>query len=441
MAHQFCIPGKVSLSATIHNPRTPLRKFGIVTNSTILNIIIAEGITREITTVDSSNYDIVIIGGGIIGLSVAHTIPSIYNRVAIVDPSPGKGTTWVAAGMLAAVTEAYYGEDMNLNLNMASAKLWKSFAGELSEKSGIDIGYRQVGTLVVAGDNDDRSYIKELYDYQRGLKLNVEWLSAAEARELVPQLAPSVRGAMLAVDDYQVDPRLVIKALMKLATDRNYSFLATRATSINAASKKSSGGNSENGFDVTLESGDELHAGRVIVCTGPWTSQLKGIPRSITSAVRPVKGEIVRVAAPDPSLLPAHTIRGITNGRSIYMVPRADGTLVIGATMEEKGFDTAVRSGAVFELLRDARALLPIVTELSFQETIAGLRPATPDNGPIIGSVGDDNGLIVAAGHYRNGILLTPITAMAVSALVQSDEGQLPKEVIPFSPMRLEKSA
>ncbi len=412
-----------------------MRKFATAANSSILENIITE---------EDSNYDIVIIGGGIIGLSVAYSMPETYEKVAVVDPFPGKGTSWVAAGMLAAVTEAYYGEELELQINMASANLWKPFARELAEQSGIDIGYRQVGTLVVAGGNDDRSYIRELYDYQAGLKLNVEWLSASEVRELVPQLAPSVRGAMLAADDYQVDPRLVVEALMQVGAGRGYSFLPDRAISISPDSKKGSGGNHgnlSNGFNVTLESGNDLHAGKVIVCTGPWTSQLKGLPRAISSAVRPVKGEIVRLSTTDPSLLPAHTIRGITNGRSIYMVPRADGTLVIGATMEEKGFDTVVRSGAVFELLRDARALLPVAAELSFQEAIAGLRPATPDNGPIIGRIDESGGLIVAAGHYRNGILLAPFTAMAVNALIQSDETRVPKEVMPFSPSRLENIA
>ncbi len=368
-------------------------------------------------------------------------MPDVYEKVAIVDPSPGKGTSWVAAGMLAAVTEAYYGEELELHLNMAAANLWKSFAETLSEKSGIDIGYRQVGTLVVAGGNDDRSYIRELYDYQTSLKLNVEWLSASEVRELVPQLAPSVRGAMLAADDYQVDPRLVVKALTQIITAKGYSLLPTRATSVISDSKGNSRGSAGNSFRIILEAGNDLHADKIIVCTGPWISQLNGLPRFVSSAVRPVKGEIVRLAAFDSSLLPAHTIRGITNGRSIYMVPRADGTLVIGATMEEKGFDTAVRSGAVFDLLRDARALLPITAELSFQETIAGLRPATPDNGPIVGSIDESGGLIVAAGHYRNGVLLAPITAVAVNALIQSDEKGVPQEVIPFSPSRLERIA
>ncbi len=410
----------------------PLGKIGTASNSTIIETIIAAY---------DSNYDIVIIGGGIIGLSVAYLMSDVYERVAIVDPSPGKGTSWVAAGMLAAVTEAYYGEELELHLNMAAANLWKSFAETLSEKSGIDIGYRQVGTLVVAGGNDDRSYIRELYDYQTSLKLNVEWLSASEVRELVPQLAPSVRGAMLAADDYQVDPRLVVKALTQIVTAKGYSFLPTRATSVISDSKDTSRDSTGNSFHITLESGNDLHANKIIVCTGPWTSQLNGLPRCISSAVRPVKGEIIRLATLDPSLLPAHTIRGITNGHSIYMVPRADGTLVIGATMEEKGFDTAVRSGAVFDLLRDARALLPITAELSFQETIAGLRPTTPDNGPIVGSIDESGGLVVAAGHYRNGVLLAPITAVAVNALIQSDEKGVPREIVPFSPSRLEKIA
>ncbi len=408
---------------------------------------------RTIISIAVKNeYSIAIVGGGIIGLSIAFTAVEPGSKVAIIDPAPGRGTTWVAAGMLAPVTEAYYGEEPELDLSLAAAARWPSFAEALEHESGCRIGYRQVGTMVVAADNDDRTFIKELYDFQANMGLDVQWLNPSEARELVPQLAPSTRGGLLARGDYQVDPRLVADALVKVAGDRTYDIIRASATSVEPVTTGD--------HSIKLDSGEYIKAEKVVLCTGAWTSQVPGIPEYISTAIRPVKGEIVRVSAPEPSRLPSHTVRAIAKGHSVYMVPRLDGTLVIGATMEEKGFDTSVRSGAVYELLRDAREILPVAGELSFDEAIAGLRPATPDNGPLIGYIdgigavgtssadsgsgagaghgrpGTGKSLIVAAGHYRNGVLLAPITAEAVKALLLGDVGNIPPEVLPFSPAR-----
>ncbi|MHB8263171.1 MAG: glycine oxidase ThiO [Acidimicrobiales bacterium] len=382
----------------------------------------------------TSEYDIAIAGGGIIGLSIAFMAIEAGRKVAIIDPAPGRGTTWVAAGMLAPVTEAYYGEEPELHLSLAASGRWPSFAEALKQESGHDLGYRQVGTMVVAADNDDRTFIRNLFEFQESMQLDVQWLKPSEARELVPQLASSTRGGLLARGDYQVDPRLVADALIKVSNDRGYEFVHASATSVEPAK--------ETGYTIRLDTGDNLRADKVVLSTGAWTSQVSGIPDYVSTAIRPVKGEIVRVSAPEPSLLPSHTVRAIAKGRSVYMVPRLDGSLVIGATMEEKGFDTQVRSGAVYELLRDAREILPLVSELSFSETLAGLRPATSDNGPLIGRIdaqdsNDGEGtLVVAAGHYRNGVLLAPITAEAVKVLLQGGSEGLPPEVLPFSPAR-----
>ncbi|MEP6464012.1 MAG: glycine oxidase ThiO [Frankiaceae bacterium] len=361
--------------------------------------------------VTNGSRDVVVVGGGPIGLAVAWRAAQRGLSATVVDPSPGGGASWIAAGMLAAITEAHYGEERLLALNLDSARRYPAFVAELEGASGVDVGYATAGTLVVAADAGDRAVVADLHAYQRRLGLASELLTGREVRALEPMLAPTVRGGLLVASDHSVNPRRLTEALRVAAERLDVTIVAERATEAGAKT-------------VRLADGSTLAAGEVVVAAGAWSPALTGLPG------RPVKGHVVRLRGQG---FLRHTIRGVVAGSQVYVVPRADGEVVIGATMEELGFDTTVRAGGVYELLRDARAILPGITELEFVEAGAGLRPGSPDNAPIIGRLAD--GRIVATGHYRNGILLTPVTADAIADLLGN--GSLPAGMEPFTPDRL----
>jgi glycine oxidase len=338
--------------------------------------------------------DVVVIGGGVIGLALAWTAArSGAAQVTVVDAAPGSGASHVAAGMLAPVTEARWGEESLLSLNLASARAWPAFAASVEEASGLSVGFQQCGTLAVALDQGDRAELEELHRFQVELGLDSRWLSARAARELEPLLAPSIRGALLAGGDHQVDNRQLIAALLVACERAGVSFVREAATSLEVAEGRA-----------------------VVLAAGCRSASLA--PASLAPVqVRPVKGQILRLTGPtDPPLI-GRSVRAIVNGHSLYLVPRASGEIVVGATVEEQGFDRRVTAGAVYELLRDAQRVLPALAELELAESTAGLRPGTPDNLPIVGESGLP-GLILATGHGRNGFLLTPITAQIVAGVL-----------------------
>jgi glycine oxidase len=228
-------------------------------------------------------------------------------------------------------------------------------------------------------------------------------LTSREARALEPALSPDIRCGLLAASDHSIDNRRLADALITALAS---AVVHERVARVEVA----------NGFveGVILADGQRLNAPTVVIAAGPWSPRIDGVPEVDRPAVRPVKGEILRLRTRGEIELPTRSIRGFANGHEIYLVPRHDGELVVGATVEERGFDTTVRAGAVRELLRDARAILPLIDELELVEAIAGLRPGSPDNRPLIGPT-TTNGLFVATGHYRNGVLLAPITADLVA--------------------------
>jgi glycine oxidase len=371
---------------------------------------------------------VVVVGGGTIGLAAAWKIAVRGLTVAVVDPEPGSGASWVAAGMLAPVSEVHHGEEPLLALTLASARLWPAFANDLSEAVGRPIGYRASGTLVVAADDGDRAWTEELFAFQRQLGLHVEWLTGRRARHFEPSIAPGVRAAIWVAGDHQVDNRLLVGALLDAATATGVAVHRERAAALETSRGAVSG--------VRLAGGTTLGASSVVLAAGSWSGQLAGLPEGAVPVVRPVKGQILRLAPCERAPVLTRTVRGIVHGASVYIVPRENGDVVVGATVEERGFDTTVTAGAVYELLRDAHRVVPGITEMVLAECAAGLRPGSPDNAPIVGRpavVGVD-GLVVATGHYRQGILLTPLTAAAVAALVTGDEP--PAEIAPFGPGR-----
>lgn len=373
----------------------------------------------------SRKPDVVVIGGGVIGLAVAWRAAQAGLAVTVADDNPAGGASHAAAGMLCPVTEAHYGEEALLALNLASARQWPGFAAELEEASGGRVGYRDEGTLAVAFDNDDLRALDDLHRYHVELGLAGERLTARECRSREPLLSPRLRGGVLVTSDHQVDSRAVTATLLTATSRARVVLHRERVAELVVAGGRATG--------VRLAGGEEVSAGAVVLAAGCWSATLPGLPTTAIPPVRPVKGQILRLRGPaDPPLL-SHSVRGLRQGRSVYLVPRSDGRIVVGASVEEKGFDTTVTAGAVRELLEDAGELVPALAELELVEAIARLRPGTPDNAPLIGP-SSLPGLVVAAGHYRNGVLLTPVTAGAVAELLVT--GELPDVAAPFSPMR-----
>jgi glycine oxidase len=360
--------------------------------------------------------DAVVVGGGVIGLSAAWRLGQHGVSVTVVDPAPGSGASHAAAGMLAPVTEVHYGEQRALALALAAAKAYPDFVAELQDISGVEIGYRDCGTLAVATDGDDRAVLDDLAAFQGRLGLDVESLTGRECREIEPMLAPGVRGGIRVAGDHQVDNRRLVAALL-IAIERTG--VAVRRSAANEVTSTC----------VRLSDDTSIEAATVVVAAGCWSSRLVDVP------VRPVKGQILRLHAPTPFI--STNVRALVHGSSIYVVPRRGGELVIGATMEEQGYDVTVTAGAVYELLRDAHTVLPGISELALVETYAGLRPGSPDNAPLVGRL--DNAVVVATGHGRNGVLLAPVTADAVTGLVTT--GHAPDLFAGFGPERFVRSA
>ncbi|MFF1697277.1 glycine oxidase ThiO [Streptomyces sp. NPDC058257] len=370
--------------------------------------------------------DVVVIGGGIIGLVTAWRAAQRGLSTAVVDPEPGGGAAQVAAGMLAAVTELHYGEQTLLGLNLASARRYPEFAAELAEASGRDVGYRACGTLAVALDSDDRAHLRELHALQERSGLTSEWLSGRECRRLEPMLAPGVRGGLRVDGDHQIDPRRLAAALLVACERAGVIFHRAWAERLTVAGDRATG--------VVLADGTALEAGQTVLAAGSLSGRLAGVPEGVLPPVRPVKGQVLRLTVPEryaPFL--SRTVRAVVRGSHVYLVPRENGELVVGATSEELGWDTTVTAGGVYELLRDAHELVPGITELPLTETRAGLRPGSPDNAPLLGPTALP-GLQLATGHYRNGVLLTPVTGEVLAHALTT--GELPDEARGFTPLR-----
>jgi glycine oxidase len=318
--------------------------------------------------------------------------------------------------MLAPITEADFGEEGPLRLNLAARERWPAFAAELEEVTGRPTGYRDSGALVVAADRDDAEALRRLHDFQRSLGLGSEWLPPSRCRALEPGLSPRIAGGILAPQDGSVDPRATIGALAAAAEEVE---LGVEVQAIE-----------HDGSAVTgvRTSAGTVDCEQVVVAAGPWSAALA--PLGDGPPVRPVKGQIIelrtRGAMPEPFERLLRTPR-------CYLVARGDGRMVLGATVEEQGFDTAVTADGVFRLLEAAWEVLPEVGELELVGARAGLRPATPDNAPVVGR-GELDGLIWATGHWRNGVLLAPVTGDAVAALLAGED--VPEEFHSSSPGR-----
>ena len=371
----------------------------------------------------STRYDAVVIGAGLVGLACAWRAGKRGLSVLVVDraEAPAAGSSGVAAGMLAPVTEADFGEEALLRVNLAGRERWPAFAAELEERTGLSTGYRESGALVVAADRDDAEALRRLHEFQLSLGLEAEWLPPGRCRRLEPGLSPRIAGGILAHGDGQADPRATVSALAEVVEEIE---LGVEVEAIENERGRVTGVRTDAGV---------ISCNAVVVAAGAWSAAL--VPDGEGPPVRPVKGQILELRARAGMDAP---LERIVRTPRCYLLARGDGRVVLGATVEEQGFDTTVTAGGVYRLLEAAWEVLPEVGELELVEAHAGLRPGTPDNRAVVGP-GELEGLVWATGHWRNGVLLAPLTGDAVAELLA--EGSLPEDVAPLSPARFERGA
>ncbi len=364
---------------------------------------------------EDQRADAVIVGGGIIGMAIAWRARLQGMSVTLLERDVvGEGTSRVAAGMLAPVVEVEFGEAGRrlLDLGLRSAEIWPVFASELEAATGAQLGLMRTGTLLVARDEDDAGELERQLAFRESLGLVVSRLRPSQARDREPALAPTLRLALEVPEDHSVDPRLVLVALRQACESagvivREHSQVAR--IELDGAGRRATG--------VALQGGERVMADKVVLAAGPWSGAVDGLPSCARVPVRPVKGQLLRLRDPaGPGLL-----QRVVRFERGYVVPRADGRYVLGATVEERGFELTATAGGVYEMLRDAHELVPGISELEIEELSVGLRPGTLDNAPVIGPSAVE-GLIWATGHYRNGILLAPLTAALVTDLLVSSD-------------------
>lgn len=353
---------------------------------------------------------VTIVGGGVIGLAIGWRLAQAGCSVEVFDRGEaGHGASWAAAGMLAAGVETEPGEAALCRLTRLGLSRWPAFAAELETASGMAVDLRQEGTLEVALTRDDAAKLRHAAEFQRGQGVRLEWLTPAAAREKEPHLGPHLAAAVFSASDHQVDNRRVVQAL-------RHAYLAA-------------GGRLHEGVPVeAIEThGDRASGARVdgthhpadivILAAGAWSADIPGLPAPLRPPVRPIKGQMLALRMdPDAPLL-----RHVVWTPRVYLVPRRNGRLIVGATTEERGFDPNLTAGGVFSLLEGAWRVLPACEDLPIDEMWVGFRPGSRDDAPILGEC-EIQGLVLATGHHRNGILLTPITADLIARYVLTGE-------------------
>lgn len=361
--------------------------------------------------------EVIIIGAGVVGLGGAWRLAQRGAAVTVFDKAgAGQGASHAAAGMLAACAEAEPGEEALVALGRLSQSLWPDFAAELEQASSLSVDLRREGSLVLALTADDQKRLRHHLAFQQGLGLPLEWISAADVRRREPHLAPAIAGAVWSPEDHQVDNRKLAAAL-RIAAERAGATIRehTPAERIIVANGRAGG--------IALADGSKIPADVVVLAAGAWSRGIAGLPPTLRPPVRPVKGQMIALAMDAP------LISHVVWAPGVYLVPRNDGRLLLGATVEEKGFDATLTAGGVLSLLEAAWRALPAIEELPVAEMWVGHRPGSRDDAPILGP-GPVEGLVYATGHHRNGILLAPVTADAIARLVL--DGAVDPAIRPF---------
>ena len=369
--------------------------------------------------------DVLIVGGGTIGLSIGFELVRQGTPVTVFErDQAGRGTSYQAAGMLAPDAEIEFEERELYDLNRESLRRWPDFAQRVEAASGQSVDYRNEGTLIVADDRDAAEALERLYTFQQEQGLNVEWLTGEEAKEIEPFVAPRLSAAVFAPSDHQVDNRRLIDALRTaFETEGGTLHEDTPVEAVVPDSEAPS---------VRTANGERVVGGRIVVAAGVWSRELDGLTPDATPPVRPVKGQMIQMRRKRPFDL-QHVVRG----PEAYLAPKSDGRIVMGATSEERGFDTTVTAGGLYDLLEGGWEVVPGIRNLPVDETWAGLRPATRDHAPLLGET-TAPGVVMATGHYRHGILLTPITAEEMARLIRI--GETSDWLKPFSPLRFSEA-
>ena len=346
-------------------------------------------------------------GGGIIGLACAWRLVERGHAVTVFDPDVAGGATHAAAGMIAPASEAVFGQDTLLATGLAGARAWPRFAAELGHAADQTVELRPHATLLVALDADDEAALARHARHLERRHCRVERLPSRSARRLEPALSPRVRAAVR-LDETAVDPRMVARALATAV-------VASGGALVPLAVEPDVRAGRATGVRAVADGSDTFEADVVVVAAG-WASAPLLTALGHAVPIRPLKGQVLRLGSSPGAL--THTIRACVRGRDVYLVPRPGGEVVVGATSEDVGPDTSVTAGAVHDLLHDAIEVVPELSEAGLRETTARLRPATADNLPLVGPTCVE-GLILAGGHGRDGVLLAPLTADAVVAHVE----------------------
>lgn len=370
--------------------------------------------------------DVAVVGGGVIGLATAWRLRRDGLTVAVIDPTPGRGASHAAAGMLAPASEVRWQQDELLPLMTTSAAEYPLFVREIEAAAGHAVGHSTTETLLCAADPADRQSLADLQQHQVWHGLRVEPLTGRRARALEPALSPRLAGAFLVPDDHQVDPRRLVVGLLSALTAPGGGpparLVPDTAVETITGAKGAVGG-------VRLPDGSTVTAAETVLAPGLGLPRISGLPTALDLPLRPVHGDILRARLPEgaPPLL-SRTVRGLVGGRPVYLVPRPDGEIVLGATAREDGIEQPT-TGGVHALLRDAQALVPAAADLELHEVLARARPASPDDLPFLGRVRDADGrpvpgLVVSTGYFRHGILLAPWAARLTATLLTEAGGR-----------------
>ena len=347
---------------------------------------------------------ILIIGGGIIGLSIAWRLIGIGKKVIIIDKKNlGKEASWAAAGMLSGRLDLKPCEKKLLPIFEKSHLAWPKFAEELENKSGKSIGYKKEGTLRVACDLDEEKKLKNNYDFLKNNKVNITWLSGDKIRDKEPYVSNNVLSGFFSPDDHHVNNRYILDALITILKKNKNNCIFKENTEVEKIITN------KNQVIGVKTNNEIIKTKEIIVCSGAWTSKIKNIEIKEVP-IRPVKGQMVCLKIPKNILLLKH----ILWRENVYLVPRNNSDLIIGATEEEMGYDKSLTVGGIYNLLKIAREVLPAIEDLSIVESWSGLRPTSRDDAPIIGPSKKLKGLIYATGHHKNGILLAPLTSSVI---------------------------
>jgi glycine oxidase len=362
---------------------------------------------RNRPTANPNKPNVAVIGAGVIGLAIAWRLAARGTPVQVFDRgAAGAGASHAAAGMLAACAEAEPGEEALVALGRESQARWPAFAAELLLASGIDVDLRPEGTLLLALTADDQARLTHQLVFQQKLDLPLQWISAAETRRREPHLAGKLAGAVFSPEDTQVDNRKLVAAL-RIAAEA----AGVRVSEYRAVNAISSRGGRVDG--IILADGTKVGADAVVLAAGAWARSIEGVDPKLRPPMRPIKGQMLALRMDPAAPLLSHVVWA----PGAYLVPRRDGRLLVGATVEEKGYDTSLTAGGMLTLLEAAWRAVPAIEELAIDEMWVGHRPGSRDDAPILGA-GPIDGLIYATGHHRNGILLAPITADAIARLV-----------------------